>query len=484
MKSQTDTATGKHAGILAIEVYSPSVHIKQSMLEKHNDISAGKYTIGLGQQSIGVVCGDVEDINSICLTVVHSLLEKYSIDPNEVGRLEVGTETLVDKSKSTKTILMSLFGDNTDIEGATVVNACYGGTAALLNALDWVASDYWDGRYAIVVAADIAAYAPGSARPTSGAGAVALLIGRDAPIAFYGEKATHAADVWDFYKPDPSVEYPTVDGKLSQTCYYQALEDCYTRFAKKIEQGTAVASKEENEHVFDAQKPDYFIFHAPYNKLVQKSYGRLFLMDARRKLQRDLLGCSNADEKKELEEKEIKENVLGTWLTAPVEETYIDRGLEKTLKELSSTSFRQRLADANIVSQRIGNTYTASVFMGLASLIDIVGRRGDLEVGKNVVVFSYGSGALATMYRLHIREPNQSKFTISKMTDALNLMARLDAREELDASELDKALDARARMHTAGAPYKPQYQSFRLLSGTYYLDEIDANFVRKYKRIE
>lgn len=134
----------------------------------------------------------------------------------EVGRLEVGTETLVDKSKSTKTILMDLFPENTDIEGATVVNACYGGTAALLNAFAWVESDGWDGRFAIVVAADIAAYGRGSARPTSGCGAVACLVGRDAPLVFDPrEKATYAANVWDFFKPDHSVEYPTVDGKLS-----------------------------------------------------------------------------------------------------------------------------------------------------------------------------------------------------------------------------------------------------------------------------
>ena len=79
---------------------------------------------------------------------------------------------------------MDLFPGNTNIEGATVVNACYGGTAALLNAFMWVESDGWDGRYAIVVAADIAAYARGGARPTSGAGAVAVLVGRDAPIVF------------------------------------------------------------------------------------------------------------------------------------------------------------------------------------------------------------------------------------------------------------------------------------------------------------
>lgn len=73
----------------------------------------------------------------------------------------MGTETLIDKSKSTKTVLMSLFEEsgNDDIEGVTTINACYGGTAALLNAVAWVESSGWDGRYAIVVAADIAVYA-------------------------------------------------------------------------------------------------------------------------------------------------------------------------------------------------------------------------------------------------------------------------------------------------------------------------------------
>lgn len=34
------------------------------------------------------------------------------------SRAQVGTETLVDKSKSTKTVLMQLFPGNTNIEGA------------------------------------------------------------------------------------------------------------------------------------------------------------------------------------------------------------------------------------------------------------------------------------------------------------------------------------------------------------------------------
>lgn len=120
------------------------------------------------------------------LSVVKNLLEKYNIDPKSIGRMEVGTETIIDKSKSVKTALMQLFAEsgNTDIEGVDTTNACYGGTSALFNSLSWVESSYWDGRYALVVCGDIAVYAAGAARPTGGCGAVALLIGKDAPIVF------------------------------------------------------------------------------------------------------------------------------------------------------------------------------------------------------------------------------------------------------------------------------------------------------------
>lgn len=54
---------------------------------------------------------------------------------------KVGTETLLDKSKSAKTWLMPLLGEgNTDVEGVTSYNACYGGSAALFNSVAWVES--------------------------------------------------------------------------------------------------------------------------------------------------------------------------------------------------------------------------------------------------------------------------------------------------------------------------------------------------------
>jgi hydroxymethylglutaryl-CoA synthase len=61
--------TDNHVGILAIEVYFPSNFVLQTDLEQANAVSAGKYTIGLGQEAMAFT-GDREDINSISLSVV------------------------------------------------------------------------------------------------------------------------------------------------------------------------------------------------------------------------------------------------------------------------------------------------------------------------------------------------------------------------------------------------------------------------------
>ena len=103
---------------------------------------------GLGQTSMSVA-EPCEDIVSMILTATRDLWRKQMWILRG-GRLEVGTETLVDKSKSTKTSLMRLFGDaNGDIEGVDTINACYGGTNALFF-LHWMSSPSWDGRYAII----------------------------------------------------------------------------------------------------------------------------------------------------------------------------------------------------------------------------------------------------------------------------------------------------------------------------------------------
>ncbi|WKA07088.1 hypothetical protein VitviT2T_024953 [Vitis vinifera] len=202
----------KNVGILAMEIYFPRTCVQQEALEAHDGASKGKYTIGLGQDCTAF-CTEVEDVISMSLTAVASLLEKYEIDPKQIGRLEVGSETVIDKSKSIKTFLMQIFEEsgNTDIEGVDSTNACYGGTAALFNCINWVESSSWDGRHGLVVCTDNAVYAEGPARPTGGAAAIAMLVGPGAPIAFESKfKGSHMSHAYDFYKPNLASEYPVM----------------------------------------------------------------------------------------------------------------------------------------------------------------------------------------------------------------------------------------------------------------------------------
>lgn len=188
-------------GILAAEIYFPRTYIPQTTLETQFDCP-DKYTKGLGQLSMAV-CDEAEDVVSLALTVTRRLIERTELDLTKIGFLEVtsifmeysmhlfqfikvGSETLVDKSKAIKTHLMELFekSGNFDLAGIDLKSACYGGTAAVFNAVNWLESSYCDGRLALVIAADIAMYATETTQPTGGAGAVALLLGPNAHLVF------------------------------------------------------------------------------------------------------------------------------------------------------------------------------------------------------------------------------------------------------------------------------------------------------------
>ena len=259
-------------GLIALEIYFPSTCVDQNDLEVFNKVAKGKYTIGLGQLAMACV-NDREDINSISLTCVNNLMKKNNISPAQIGRLEVGTETLLDKSKSVKTILMNLFREsgNHDVEGVTSINACYGSTNALFNSINWVQSQSWDGRYALVVSSDIAVYPKGSARPTGGVGAIAMLIGPNAPVAFDNVRSSFVDNTYDFYKPNPTSEYPVVDGHQSIEIYLNALRSCYTTFKLKYQKAYG---RTPNYYDFA-----YFTYHTPFSKMVQKSFFAFLLED-------------------------------------------------------------------------------------------------------------------------------------------------------------------------------------------------------------
>jgi hydroxymethylglutaryl-CoA synthase len=355
------------------------------------------------------------------LTVVSKLLKNYNIDPNSIGRLEVGTETILDKSKSVKSVLMQLFGDNTNIEGVDTVNACYGGTNALFNSVNWIESSAWDGRDAIVVAGDIALYAKGNARPTGGAGAVALLIGPDAPIAFEpGLRGTYMQHVYDFYKPDLTSEYPYVDGHYSVNCYQKALDAAYRAYNKREAQLTKGVNGHLNGNgVHDGALPktpidrfDYMAFHAPTCKLVAKSYARLLYLD----FVADPENPAFADVPPEVRDMDYEKSLT-------------DKVVEKTFMALTKKRMAERVNPSIHVPTNCGNMYCGSVYGGLASLISLVDS-STLQ-GKRIGVFSYGSGLAASFFSLRVTGSTE------KIAKVLDINNRLAARRAVPPETYD-----------------------------------------------
>lgn len=216
----------RNAGIHALEVHTPRHACKASDLEKAHGVD-GKYVIGLMMSEFAGP-GEDEDPVSFALTAVSRLLWRYRVKHHEVGMMYIGSESLLDRAKSIKSNVMMLFEEHDcyDVEGVDNYNACYGGTAALLNCMNWVQSYSHDGRWAIAVATDIAD-APAGYRFMCGAACVAMLVGIDAPMRMERERQTHIIHRWDFYKP---IGWPTmapiVDGPGSIDVYYECLDAC------------------------------------------------------------------------------------------------------------------------------------------------------------------------------------------------------------------------------------------------------------------
>jgi len=469
-----------------LEVYFPRRCISEEDLEVFDGVAKGKYTIGLGQEYMACT-DDREDINSFALSVVSSLMKKYNIDPKSIGRLDVGTETIIDKSKSVKTVLMDLFeaSGNHDIEGIDSKNACYGSTAALFNAINWIESSSWDGRNAIVFAGDIAIYAEGGARPVGGAGAVAMLIGPDAPLVFEPIHGTYMANTYDFYKPKLDSEYPEVDGPLSITSYITALDNSYSRFREKHARVQARHEKTaglnghangtnghanghsngQNGHANGSATPkaatsladfDYHNFHSPYGKLVQKGHARL--------LYNDFLSAPEHPRFASVPSS-------SEFLALSPAEALASKTLEKTFVSLAAADYKTRVSPSMSLAKRCGNMYTASLYGGLASLVANVEPK-ELK-DKRISLFAYGSGCASSFYAIRVRGDT------TEMREKIDLQRRLHSMKVVPCEEYVSALKLREKNHNAGN-YTPAGSLNNLWPGSYYLEGIDSKYRRKY----
>ena len=431
-------------GIIDIQIYFPRYYISQKDLEQYDKISSGKYTIGLGQENLSFL-DDTEDINSLSLTILDKIITKNSLSLKDISRIEIGTETFIDKSKSIKTHLMDIFSESTnkDIEGVTVSNACYGGTAALLNTFNYLHSKFYDNKYAIVICSDIAVYGKGPARATGGCGSVGILLGRGGCISIEDIRASYFANVYDFYKPNPGTEYPVVDGQFSLKCYLESLYECLQKF---IEKGGVID--------FDL---DFFCFHSPYSKLVEKGFYQVKCFQIFKGMY-----------KGNFKFKDMINRVNGKFWE-------LDRESQNKIKMEFYEEFKNKIIPGLFICKNCGNLYTGSLYGFLLSLL--LNRNNINLVNKRLIMFSYGSGLASTIYVLKINN-DMYKNIIKRNMDIYNLF---NDRIKLNPYQYELILVNKEKLYLTNN-YIPTGKIEDLFPNTYYLTKVDEKWRRFYKK--
>jgi len=240
-------------GIDKIGFYVPKDYIDIVELAKARDVDPNKFTIGIGQDKQAVP-QPYQDAVTLAASSADSILT--TDDKKDIGLLIVGTESSVDESKSTAAFLMDLLDLPEDIRSYEIKQACFGATAGLQAAYDFVSLN--PGKKALVIASDIARYGiktPGEV--TQGAGSVAMLISENPRVLKLDHKSVYMTrNVGDFWRPTFS-KTAFARGKFSNEVYVDFFTTLWNKFQAKYD--------------VTADNFSTMLFHIPYTKMGTKA---------------------------------------------------------------------------------------------------------------------------------------------------------------------------------------------------------------------
>ena len=329
------------AGICAMSYYAPGLCASARDVELFHG-SPGRYTVGRGQDRITMVADD-EDTVSMAMSSLTRMMRRRELGVAEIGRLEVGTESAVDRGKSTKSFLMALFEarDHHSVEGVDTFNACYGGTNAFFSTANWIEGSAWTGAYGVVVCSDPAVHPDPATLSGVGASSVSALVSPRAALVVRGQRATFIKHAWDFYRP---VGWTSNDAIVDMTVatgqYEEAMLWCQDRLSR------ASAS------------PDLFARFdrvAYHNNAPYHSKRNLRLM---------------------------REKTYGTLAKAQHE-----------------AAFRRFAEHGTKIAAENATTYTCPLY---ASLLSFACASGPGLVDRHILCMAYGSGCAASLFGLHV----------------------------------------------------------------------------------
>lgn len=235
-------------GIDKIGFFTPNKYVDMVDLANARNEDPNKYLIGIGQRKMSVA-DQTQDAVSMGINATLRYWNK--IEQDKVGLLVFGTESSVDQSKSASLFVKTALKMKPEVRTFEVKEACFGLTAALMIARDFVRVH--PEQTAIVIGSDIARYGiktPGEV--TQGAGAISMLIKSEPKIlALNDGHSAYSQDINDFWRPNDH-STALVEGKYSTQVYLD--------FFKK----TFDAYKEEKG--WNTQDFSAIIYHLPFTK--------------------------------------------------------------------------------------------------------------------------------------------------------------------------------------------------------------------------
>jgi hydroxymethylglutaryl-CoA synthase len=407
----------KSVGIDAIEIWTGNLELDLAeTFAPAMGEDPGKYTKGLGLLRSSFPDA-YEDIVTMGANAAHRLMERKGLEPEDIGRIDVATESAFDNSKPVSTYIAGCLeqvfdGDFHHANKGERKFACVAGTQSVDDAYNWIRAGRNRGRAALVIATDTALYARGDpGEATQGAGAVAMLVSEDPDLVELStEQGYGSADETDFLKPNQ--QFPSVDGKRSVQVYLARMREALEDF----------------ESVAGAIHPDDFElipFHTPFPGMVQKAA---------------LLGFRHTIRDTEIED-ELAADIGRQPRREEVEsdEAYLDAIKEYTDKLKDTQAYLDWYEDTIeptlAIAREVGNWYTGSVHVARASGLWQLAKEGHDLTGKRLLVGSYGSGAQAEIHAETIQPGWREEI------EALEIESRLEDRYSLSFEEYEHVHD-------------------------------------------
>jgi polyketide biosynthesis 3-hydroxy-3-methylglutaryl-CoA synthase-like enzyme PksG len=353
-------------GIEALNVFGGTTYLDVRKLAEHRGLDVSRFAnLLMKEKSLSL---PYEDPVSFGVNAARPIVDALSAaEKDRIEMVITCTESGIDFGKSMSTYIHHHLGLNRNCRLFELKNACYSGAAGLQMAFNMILSQTSPGAKVLVVATDITRFlvAEGGehltqdwsfAEPSSGAGAVAMLVS-ETPYIFQadvGANGYYGFEVMDTCRPAPDSE--AGDADLSLLSYLECCENAYLEYQKRVDGADY------------AKSFGFLTFHTPFGGMVK---------GAHRNMMRKMVKAKP---------KEIEED------------------------------FERRVVPGLTFCQRVGNIMGATMALSLAGTI----HSGDFTSPQRVGCFSYGSGCCSEFFSGVVTPEGQKRLRGMKIDQHLD----------------------------------------------------------------